>query len=298
MKNALKLATALAVATLSYNLAHATTPLPNATYYGYVDVYDDGGGIGSPGSLNVTADYLNDYNFYEEGTVTLGATPSPYIKETTFDMEEANLGGNQAQVNITASILYYFEVVGPPGAADLLVTANAIATVPQVFRPDGYGQGGASFGLLIGSVPDPSAVGTVWPEIDASGVIDAGIDPLYDFTDSISNPYQITFIDHLNNHALTVQTNTLYAVVLSLDSSAYEGLVDGGTIGGSAYADPTFTLIGAGAPLDSLVFSPGIGNSSISSVPEPSTWALLIVGFAGLSISGWSGSKRFMGRAA
>jgi hypothetical protein len=42
------------------------------------------------------------------------------------------------------------------------------------------------------------------------------------------------------------------------------------------YIDPTFAL----ADQFSLVFSPGVGN--VSAVPEPSTWAMLLLGFGGV----------------
>jgi hypothetical protein len=35
----------------------------------------------------------------------------------------------------------------------------------------------------------------------------------------------------------------------------------------------------------SLEFSPGVGNSAISGVPEPSTWAMMLLGFAGLGFA-------------
>jgi hypothetical protein len=43
----------------------------------------------------------------------------------------------------------------------------------------------------------------------------------------------------------------------------------------------------------SVVFeTPVIGGSVSSSIPEPTTWAMLIVGFAGLTVFGyWSRAK-------
>jgi hypothetical protein len=39
--------------------------------------------------------------------------------------------------------------------------------------------------------------------------------------------------------------------------------------------------------LKSIVFSDGIGNSPPGAVPEPSTWAMMLLGFAGLGWAGW-----------
>ena len=33
-------------------------------------------------------------------------------------------------------------------------------------------------------------------------------------------------------------------------------------------------------------------GGSITTVPEPSTWAMMLLGFAGLAYAGWRGSRR------
>jgi hypothetical protein len=62
--------------------------------------------------------------------------------------------------------------------------------------------------------------------------------------------------------------NTIYQVSLQVEATA----------GGSAYIDPTFSIDPAYASNYSLTFSAGIANA----VPEPSTWAMMILGFAGI----------------
>lgn len=58
----------------------------------------------------------------------------------------------------------------------------------------------------------------------------------------------------------------------------------------SEEVDPTFSVGPAYAPYYNLVLSPNLTGKAI---PEPSTWAMLIVGFAGLGLAGWQwGSKR------
>jgi hypothetical protein len=66
---------------------------------------------------------------------------------------------------------------------------------------------------------------------------------------------------------------TLYAVL------------DGNTL--AAYVDPVITL-----PIGyTIAFSAGIGNSALSSVPEPSTWMMMLAGLAGLGFAGWRKAK-------
>ena len=75
------------------------------------------------------------------------------------------------------------------------------------------------------------------------------------------------------------------------------GVDDEGNI--SASVDPIFEInpaFLAAHPGYSLEFSAGIASPPVSStIPEPSTWAMLIVGFAGLGFGGW---RRGRARAA
>ncbi|MBR0688627.1 PEP-CTERM sorting domain-containing protein [Bradyrhizobium manausense] len=71
----------------------------------------------------------------------------------------------------------------------------------------------------------------------------------------------------------TFNTNTPYAVDM-------EASVGNGTA--TAMIDPMFTA----PPGYTIEISPGIGNS-ISAVPEPSTWAMMILGFLGVGFMGW-----------
>ena len=39
-----------------------------------------------------------------------------------------------------------------------------------------------------------------------------------------------------------------------------------------------------------------VGDSRLSTVPEPSTWAMMLLGFAGLAFAGYRRSERVLGR--
>ena len=45
-------------------------------------------------------------------------------------------------------------------------------------------------------------------------------------------------------------------------------------------------------PLYSVVFSTPVIGGSVSAIPEPSTWAMLIVGFAGLAVFGYRKTRK------
>src|SRR5579863_7954907 len=61
----------------------------------------------------------------------------------------------------------------------------------------------------------------------------------------------------------------------------------------SAYLDPYFSIDPSTPDADqySILTSPGIGNAMPSAVPEPSTWVMMVLGFAGLAWAGWRGGR-------
>jgi PEP-CTERM motif len=70
------------------------------------------------------------------------------------------------------------------------------------------------------------------------------------------------------NQEFSFAVDTIYQVSLQVQA----------TDGGSASIDPIFTIDPADAGNHSLIFSAGITNG----VPEPTTWAMMILGFVGI----------------
>jgi hypothetical protein len=81
----------------------------------------------------------------------------------------------------------------------------------------------------------------------------------------------------LNNDPVTINTDTPYEVEM------FVSLGGSPIIDESASVDP---FIGT-PPGYSLELSPGIINGIPSGVPEPSTWAMMVIGFAGLGFLGF-----------
>jgi hypothetical protein len=50
-------------------------------------------------------------------------------------------------------------------------------------------------------------------------------------------------------------------------------------------------VVGASSPVDPIGTPGGDPPGGASAVPEPSTWAMLLIGFAGLGYAGWRRSK-------
>ena len=81
----------------------------------------------------------------------------------------------------------------------------------------------------------------------------------------------------------SIESNTPYEIALSMDLLANINGVGGGSVVENASIDPTIAIdptFLANNPEAELVFSPNVGN--VSAVPEPSTWAMMILGFAGI----------------
>jgi hypothetical protein len=85
---------------------------------------------------------------------------------------------------------------------------------------------------------------------------------------------------------LTLPTNT--PIVVQLDANAQVISPAAGFSSASAYLDPYFSIdpSNADASAYAILVSPGIGNAPAT--PEPSTWAMMLLGFAGL---GWAGYR-------
>jgi len=66
------------------------------------------------------------------------------------------------------------------------------------------------------------------------------------------------------------------------------------TTSASAFIDP-YAFVDLSTPdafLYSILTSPGIGNDPVTPVPEPSTWAMLILGFAGVGYLAYRRNNR------
>jgi PEP-CTERM motif len=86
----------------------------------------------------------------------------------------------------------------------------------------------------------------------------------------------------LHNDPLTIYTNMPYEVVMNVS------IAGGESDDASAWVDPYISTPGG----YTLYLSPGIVNGVPSSIPEPSTWAMMLAGFGGLGFLGWRRARR------
>jgi hypothetical protein len=65
-------------------------------------------------------------------------------------------------------------------------------------------------------------------------------------------------------------------------SASVSNSVISGSASFTSFVDPLFIISPNYASTYSLEFSPGVQNGVVAGVPEPSTWAMMLLGFAGV----------------
>lgn len=262
--------------------------LPDAIYQGYSPIPPISGTppeLTGPGTYSQT--YQDPINVLDSGqvSITLLGAPSPF----------ASAGVDSSISTFTASghLFYYFEIVGGAGAnpVKLNLTASLSAT--------SYGDGNGGASMQIQQVSGVSFVnnsgGTACSNGAPCGVLGADWAVCSVAASSAfcsGEPDSIV----LPSTPLSLFSNTVYLVELAASAGAPDPLVPYSvTGGGKGVVDPQLTIDPSNTAGYSLDFSPGIGNSSTPVVPEPSTWILFSVGFAGVA---WLFFSRKGSRAA
>jgi uncharacterized protein (TIGR03118 family) len=109
-------------------------------------------------------------------------------------------------------------------------------------------------------------------------------------------------VGNFGNGMINAYNATTGAFVGTLDGANGKPLVIDGLWGltiGNGFSGPPFS----GGRLDTLYFTAGPNGESNGlfgslAVPEPSTWALMALGFAGLGFAGWRSRRRSVSIAA
>jgi PEP-CTERM motif len=168
-----------------------------------------------------------------------------------------------------AVLNFSYEVVGPLGST---------AMVPLVFTG----------GVSLAASPAGSTFGTI-NVFNNTGLVATIHTCLHDLTCGSETAPTLT------NYPFTIEANTVGGIGMEVYGIVEVNLSQGPIASGSfsATADPILAIdpaFLAANPGYTLVFSPGFVVSP--SVPEPSTWAMLLVGFAGLGYAGWRRGRR------
>jgi hypothetical protein len=232
--------------------AKAGTVLSNGSWQGYVC---------APGPCVVTS---NSAGTYTASSATSSVTevgtglgvPSISINATS----NSSLGGAAAGYE---KLDYYFTVAGPgSGTVNVGFIANG-SVAASYDAAEGIG-GRAIVELLLPNF---------------------GIDNYVDYGPTSLNRAVGPWLSHGLNPQFFTMSGSVQATIGQTYSVEINATASADYISmGSAYIDP-FIFIDPSTPnsgLYSIQTSPDIGNGPVSAVPEPSTWAMMILGFLGV----------------
>lgn len=112
----------------------------------------------------------------------------------------------------------------------------------------------------------------------------------------------LTFLDHgfsgggFSSMALDIVINGISHNYLWSDLASAESFFSNNTLDFGPYTGNLsvglYWNLTSQAVGDGFAFDYAIGNYQVSAVPEPSTWAMMIIGFAGLGFMSWRKVRR------
>jgi hypothetical protein len=234
--------------------------------------------------------YVSAYSLVSSPTM-----PDPNIPDAVFSYQAG------ANSQASGSLLFWFEIHGPEPTSRWTINAYSLlsgspttgysfqdlSSVLTVQGSEGYvinDRIHISYG-----VPNPPLI-THTGNTFVGGSINTGYygNILEDatYTLNTNEPYEVDIAVAVND-GITTETS-------GSDSTTVE-VIPGGALLDRGYVDPTFSLAAGTPDADqwSISFSPGFTNG----VPEPSTWAMMVLGFVGLGFVGYRATLRGHGAA-
>jgi len=190
--------------------------------------------------------------------------------------------------NLGSSFGSFFEVVNPTsssGSATVYVTAKGGVSVTSQATPGSFAEGNSGYAvaqLFISGLLNVSATANYeYSDLpngeDQFNANSSNVTGTAGSTSSFSGGFNIT------NDPITVQLNTPYEIQLNTETGG------GPIVNASAYVDPIIT-----SPGNNVYFSSGITGA----VPEPSTWAMMLLGFAGVGFMAYRRKPKLTPMAA
>lgn len=260
--------------------ARAVVTLPAAQWTGYFNI----GASDLGGCCNVIAVPVTGPGVYaNQNTASGGSTASATgtLTETPFpSISLASQTSSTAYSDLlvslpNATLTYYIEILGPSTQVtlDVLATGGLTPTTGPL---------GVDTQLVVDV--GTTVVGNVSISGDTLTYSGSGIQPGF-------SPSSFTM-------QTTIAAFTNSPIEVGISGAIYIEAENQGPVSASVYVDPYFSIDPStpNADLYSIITSPGIGNALPSAVPEPSTWAMMLLGFAGLSFVGYRHSRK--GRTA
>jgi hypothetical protein len=264
------------------------------------------------------------------GAVAVFFVPDPIRAQTIRDLTTAcsanvqglTTSGSDSTPNCDSQV-EALEDVGKQldmGFAGTTIDTTSTPAIDAIAKDSGYGYAIATAELtyymtVMPSPSLPSIISTI--PIDVSGhyrlsfdgsnegnIIQLAVKPLPSLYAAV---FYVDPLDYTASFALNQSSSfsgptipalylfpTVYQISMSATAFASEGYA-------YAFVDPYFYVDPSFEYADdvTLLFSTGINNESLeSSIPEPSTWAMMLLGFAGLGFVGYRASRRAAAAAA
>jgi hypothetical protein len=259
-------------------LASTGVILPSAQYQS-LQIYGGGGSASQTTTGSFSGSQLQAYpEATGIGTASTSTTmlPEPIITASASLNVTSGFEGYLAGPSSAATYYYWAAVVGPNNVdvpVDLIYTETITLAGPlAVGNAEAQGQ----LGIFANIPPEFYDIPEI-PGHDVEGYIG---------TTSVSGS-----ISYLS----TANTPFVIGGVVTADLGGYTGSATD-VLDPILTIDPSFAATDPNYPSDySIELSYGVGNT-ISAAPEPSTWAMMLIGFGGLGAT-LRGSRRRLGAA-
>ena len=223
-----------------------------------------------------------------KGSLNLNARGSLYDADASTPHVNYN-GGGKHYTTLPNSLGYYTDPLTDLSAQ----LANLTATSGTSFV-NGKFNAGSNTGVVVFEMTGAElARDLVNHDISftGTGVTSYIINVIGDFTDPSSTHFNVDQEDALFNFedATTVNLGQWGASILAPDAAVK--ITSGGNIEGSLFAKQ---FLGGGELHNNNLFNGALPTTALvtAPVPEPSTWAMLIAGFAGLAYLGWRKARK------
>lgn len=229
------------------------------------------------GSNNLTEPYPSEAEFgYCIPAYGCGSSKADTEDGNISTAVTAETNGNSAGASGAANIKYQFSVIDPTAEyVQVNITADIVGSAVSTVTSGAEGVYNNAYASAYSDVSYSAYSNT--PLGVAYGMVVASATTGGKVSSATQNQSLNASFYVLVNSAASVN------VYSWCDDSSF-----GGTSACNAYVDPIVQITPAflaGNPEAKLIFSSGIHQ--VNGVPEPSTWAMLIVGFGGLAYAGW-----------
>jgi hypothetical protein len=236
-----------------------------------------GNAIGYAGSFTANATNIN------------GGSVTAFASEGISDVDDFNKGGLGTTGGVSsggfASVQYTIEVVGPttgvpvPVHITMNLTAGSIEGIPASI-------GGVNAPIIANAQAQADIQYEGAGPVGTPGTLAyANVDTHYNYNEP--NPVLVGYPDPFDQE-VTIESGFAVNVLLYANVGAqYTGstAIDTETVEVSASADPTFSIDEPGYSAYSIEGVPA--GPAAATTPEPSTWAMMLIGFAGLGYAGY-----------